>query len=230
MSQQQQQLLRPPPATFESSRRIASLGPIASCLREALDEIHRANHDNQEVSPPSSKIGGVDDASPPSGKRKHSDHGDSDREGARESDSESELSLDGPMSEAIFDAYCKAVASTEFDRGKEDRSGKRKGDADGVREAPAAMLTGEVDCVNRIGGQWRMVVNNAVLKRRTFTRIGNGMPDTQYRSRLSLDWDDNKDAQCGETDEGEVDESEANGSVIYRLPGKIQILAYDDST
>mmetsp|Transcript_11692 Transcript_11692/g.27480 ORF Transcript_11692/g.27480 Transcript_11692/m.27480 type:complete len:220 (-) Transcript_11692:1361-2020(-) len=217
------QLQRPP---LESSRRIASLGPIASCLREALDEIQRVDQDN-EVSPPSSKVEDNSHSLASSSKRKRIDH-DRDHEGARESDSESELSLDGTMSEAIFDAYIKSVASTNFVLGKEERSSKRrKGAADGACEAPPAMLTGEVDCVNRIGGQWRMVVNNAVMKRRTFIRIGNGMSDTQYRTRLSLDWDDSKDAQP--PNEGE-EESEANGSVIYRFPGKIQILAYDDST
>jgi len=201
-------------------------------LREALDEIHREQNQDKEASSVSKNEDNILKSNSSSKrKRSDSDHGDRDRdEGARESDSESGLSLDGTMSEAIFDAYSKSVANTEFVRGKEERSRKRKGAADGACEAPAAMLTGEVDCVNRIGGQWRMVVNNAVLKRRTFMRIGNGMSDTQHRTRLSLDWDDNKDAQLGETNEGEVEESEASGSVIYRFPGKIQILAYDDST
>ncbi|KAL3807813.1 hypothetical protein ACHAXA_004680 [Cyclostephanos tholiformis] len=165
--------------------------------------------------------------------------------------SDPDVSLDDAMSRSILESYRRAVVETRFDRERKtrDRASSRDdddGDADAdatYAVAPAAMLRGEVDHYNRIGGQWRIVVRNAVLKQRSLATVDNGMSGRSCRKRTVLDWDDDYDDD--HDDDANVEDRDkvaslaaSDGDYIGGKPkrdsshvhlGTIQILAYDDT-
>lgn len=148
--------------------------------------------------------------------------------------------LDEATAKSIIEAYGSAVAETKFD----DEGGSARFDdattpgrhhaAESADPAPAALLLGEVDHFNRVGGQWRVAVKNAVLTSRSMIRVGNGMAGRSVRYRRMLDWesggaaDDDKADDRSEKEGGLNDAGKAK--VLHRFDGPIQILAYDDDT
>lgn len=157
----------------------------------------------------------------------------------RESTSNIDVRLDDAMSRSILESYRKSVVETKFDHERKPSSVSRA-DPTSDTAAPAAMLTGEIDHFNRIGGQWRIVVKNAVLKSRSLTTVDNGMPGRSCRKRTVLDWDDDDDdanvegrkksASSAASDKGVNGEKGKNDSSgVHHFLGTIQILAYDDT-
>mmetsp|Transcript_11502 Transcript_11502/g.24559 ORF Transcript_11502/g.24559 Transcript_11502/m.24559 type:complete len:275 (-) Transcript_11502:269-1093(-) len=156
---------------------------------------------------------------------------------ARDSESTSNFRLDGAMCKSILEAYSKSVAETKFDHEK-----KIAGDgappfpnSSGTKTAvpPAAMLKGEIDHFNRVGGQWRIVIKNAVLMERSTTAVGNGKTGRSLRKRTVLDWHDGDDDDACEKGESASDDGDACGdsntaSGVHHFKGTVQILAYDD--
>ena len=170
--------------------------------------------------------------------------------GASVSELEHPNRLDSSMKKSILEAYGKAVAETEFDCGTQksysataatsDKSVSSSADDHTTSiDAPAAMLKGEIDHYNRVGGQWRIVVKNAILKPRMITKVENGMTGRSLRRRTVLDWDDESIDHNGK-DNGRGKKSVVNlasasddcrrASDVHHFRGTIQILAYDDET
>ncbi|KAL3793463.1 hypothetical protein ACHAW5_001638 [Stephanodiscus triporus] len=156
----------------------------------------------------------------------------------QESTSNLNVRLDEAISRSILESYRKAAVETKFDREREPVSASHSDLT--TDAAPAAMLKGEIDHFNRIGGQWRIVVKNAVLKPRSLTTTDNGMSGRSCRKRTVLDWDDNNDdAQVGgckksasldASDKVVFSEKVKNDSSgVHYFLGTIQILAYDDT-
>lgn len=155
--------------------------------------------------------------------------------------------LDDSMSKSILQSYINAVSVSTYDRegSKNDdpilespsfqtgastdsrtfqrlASGEPKCVGETLcRQAPAAMLEGEIDHFNRIGGQWRLVVKNAVIQQRSTKEIENGMTGRSRRKRTVLAWSDTESTTGGFDGREESD-------CVHHLKGEIQILAYDD--
>jgi hypothetical protein len=148
------------------------------------------------------------------------------------------LPLDDSMSKSILQSYINAVALTNF-----DPEGRKTSIDDSVPHlpslktnatvAPAAILQGDIDHFNRIGGQWRIVAKNAVVKQRSTKKVENGMTGRSRRKRTVLAWDDTESITCG-SDCKDACDNDANNTTlsgyVHRLKGSIQILAYDDNT
>jgi hypothetical protein len=153
------------------------------------------------------------------------------------------------MSRSIIESYRKAVIETKFDHVQRLKTippatlSHVNNSMTTVNNvvAPAAMLKGEIYHYNRIGGQWRIVVKNAVLKRRSLTTMDNGMAGRSCRRRTVLDWgddnDDDDDDDPAKDVDGQRQGASLTGSNAKRNDdksdvhlGTIQILAYDDDT
>ncbi len=133
---------------------------------------------------------------------------------------EQNISFDGAMSKSILEVFCKAVVETKFDNETNQSFG-----------APAAMLMGEIDHYNRVGGQWRIVVKNAFIKRRSISQTDNGKTGRSWRKRMVLNWnDDGYDNDCDAARRSirDTDRVPHTSSDVHHFPGTIQILAYDD--
>ena len=164
------------------------------------------------------------------------------------------IRLDNSMTKSILESYNKAVSITKFDNQEKKihplgSSSNTSSQHTSEIIAPAAILKGDIDHYNRIGGQWRIVVKNAVLKPRSLTRIGNGMTGSSYRTRSVLDWDNNDGSEKGSRHkkESELESPSTSGrngtnckksndctaeddDSVHHFRGTIQILAYDDTT
>jgi hypothetical protein len=146
--------------------------------------------------------------------------------------------FDGAMSKSILDVYCKAVVETNFDdeTNQSCTESSHTGTATSIKSdalvAPAAMLMGEIDHYNRVGGQWRIVVKNALIKRRAITQIDNGKTGRSLRKRMVLNWnDDGYDNDCDARHAiRDTDRAPHASSDVHHFPGTIQILAYDDDS
>ena len=158
--------------------------------------------------------------------------------GASEMTSNNNFRLDDAMSKSILESYSKAVAETKFDpERKTSIPTAPAASLSPTNPAPAAMLKGEIDYFNRVGGQWRIVVKNAVLKQRSTTKVDNGKTGRSLRKRTVLDWDDDDNA-CKKSstsasdgnDVGENNGASSDTSDVHHFKGTIQILAYDDDT
>mmetsp|Transcript_3303 Transcript_3303/g.6333 ORF Transcript_3303/g.6333 Transcript_3303/m.6333 type:complete len:343 (+) Transcript_3303:227-1255(+) len=156
---------------------------------------------------------------------------------ARASESRSNVRLDDAMSKSILEAYSKSVVETKFDQEKKIGGGGALPfpTSSGTKTIipPAAMLKGEIDHYNRVGGQWRIVVKNAVLMERSTTTVGNGKTGRSLRKRTVLDWDDGDSDNACEKGESASDDGNACGdsnapSGVHHFKGTVQILAYDD--
>jgi hypothetical protein len=160
------------------------------------------------------------------------------------------IRFDDEMSRSIMESYRVAVVETNFDdhhhrlasspSRNEDEDEDDYIDSTAFAAAPAALLVGEIDHYNRIGGQWRIVVRNAILKRRALTTLDNGMSGRSRRKRTVLDWGDEYD----DDDENERIEGRKTGASSDDVGGKvngdlsknadhflgtIQVLAYNDA-
>jgi hypothetical protein len=255
---------RPPPAEPSISGRIALLGPVGRCLETALEELlaeddQATRDDGGTGSGGTTRVAGSNGRNgtdeSPGGKvdlptAETTADGGRDSDGAvddangnngrsvRESTSNLDVRLDDAMSQSILESYRKAVVETKFVHERKPSSASRV-DPTTDTAAPAAMLMGEIDHFNRIGGQWRIVVKNAVLKRRSLTTVDNGMPGRSCRKRTVLDWDDDdggadvegskRSASSAASDKGVISEKVKNDSSGVHFLGTIQILAYDDT-
>jgi hypothetical protein len=157
------------------------------------------------------------------------------------------IRIDESMSKSILESYSNAVATTKYDQGKKVHPGSSTPSTTTTAEttsAPAAMLQGEIDHYNRVGGQWRIVVKNAVLKPRSMKKIDNCMTGRSLRTRMVLDWDDDDNgssdgapckesvAKAGDDDIGVNNTKKVGPSedgAAHHFKGTIQILAYDDT-
>ena len=168
------------------------------------------------------------------------------------------IRLDNSMVKSILESYSKAVSITKFDQEKKIYPGSTSSDTITSSQhtnprttteiiAPAAILKGDIDHYNRIGGQWRIVVKNAILKPRSLTRIDNGMTGRSFRTRTVLDWDNNDGSEGTRKKESALESSAKSGrncandkettdytaeddDSVHHFRGTIQILAYDDTT
>jgi hypothetical protein len=113
---------------------------------------------------------------------------DTDEEKKTEQESNTVM-IDPEMADNILHSFGRAVAETKWEI------------------APAALLRGRVDHYNRVGGQWRIVVEEAEVRPRVLLDSNR-----KRRDRTSL-W--------------EVSERRL-GKRRLRLNGTLQILAYDD--
>ncbi|KAL7467230.1 hypothetical protein ACHAXS_007480 [Conticribra weissflogii] len=148
--------------------------------------------------------------------------------GRAESNQSKKIRLDESFAQSILDTYCTAFAQSSFENDASKNNHypffTRRSNVTNIKEsssAPAAMLQGEIDHYNRIGGQWRMVVKNAIIRPRTVVESDNGLGGLSKRYRHVLDWRGNKNEQTSTTLFG----LSANDE---KINGKIQILAYDD--
>lgn len=194
----------PPNPTIAS--KIAAIGPIAKCLEVALDELCE---EDQCVT---------------------HDHGGAEAlvaEDERTADKADECkrnAIDETMAKSILQSYTQSVAGTSYDNRKKGSSAKA---TTTVITAPAALLKGEIQHYNRIGGQWRIIVKNATLMPRR-VKVGVGR---NGRKRFMLDWKDDHDFNDeveGET-AGKRRRTE-NGVDPYRIEGTVEVLAYNDDT
>jgi len=240
------------------------MGPVGRCLETALDELlaeddqsaMATRDDGGNDSGGTTRVAGsngrngTDDEStggkldlPLAGGRDCDgavdDANENNGRSVRESTSNLDVRLDDAMSRSILESYRKAVVETKFDHERKPSSAS-SADPTTDTAAPAAMLMGEIDHFNRIGGQWRIVVKNAVLKGRSLTTVDNGMPGRSCRKRTVLDWDDDDDdanvegwkksASLAASDKGVISGKVKNDSSgVHHFLGTIQILAYDDT-
>ncbi|KAL3795325.1 hypothetical protein HJC23_009498 [Cyclotella cryptica] len=150
--------------------------------------------------------------------------------------------MDQAMAASILESYGHFVANTVFDNRKKTQSPSSTKDqlfTSPSLTAPAALLRGEIDHYNRIGGQWRVVVKNAILTSRNMAQVDNGRDGRGQRTRLMLDWD-SKGASASNCLNAETGYDCINAATKKRKPkdredsyhfkGKVQILAYDDDT
>ena len=199
---------RPPSADASIAMRVAVMGPLGKCLETALEEL-LAEDQQDNRNPIVEKITGLRGRNVPCTTREEqsrhhktyelSEHNESNGQLHQERDHD--IAFDEAMSKSILDAYCKAVVETKFDDGTNPSNtvataptplqATTKAIQDDTTRAPAAMLMGEIDHYNRVGGQWRIVVKNACLKRRSMTQIDNGKTGRSLRKRTVLDWNDN---------------------------------------
>jgi hypothetical protein len=242
------------------------MGPVGRCLETALRELldEEAHHSDGGATIGDGITNRIDGS-------KHRD--DVDDEGhwrglppfadasignddGRASTNITEIRFDESMSRSIMESYREAVVRTRLDVTGERAthrasSSRNEGAVDNDRDdsadiaAPAALLMGEIDHYNRIGGQWRIIVRNAVLKRRTLTTLDNGLSGRSRRRRTALDWDDDDDdddkgkiiegrkkrgASSASSDKGNIGETVIrDSSNVDHFLGTIQILAYDDA-
>jgi len=244
---------RPPPADPSIAMRVAMMGPLGKCLETALDELlaedqHDGgghNHGRRDGSGSNHhatlEINGHDDSN---GYVSTNNNGQLHQENENDSESttptrrDHDVTFDAAMKKSILESYCKAVVETKFDDESNPSSAGATKTSTSHTDAPAAMLMGEIDHYNRVGGQWRIVVKNACLKRRSTTHIDNGKTGRSCRKRMVLDWNDDhgddndNDAHRAINDTGGVPEKKLSGnsSDVHHFPGTIQILAYDDDT
>jgi hypothetical protein len=262
---------RPPSADPSIAMRVAVMGPLGKCLETALEELLvEDQQDNRNpIGEKITGLRGrnVPCTTREEQSRHHKTYENSEHNGTngqlhqeRDNDSESsstptrrdhDIAFDEAMSKSILDAYCKAVVETKFDDGTNPSNtvataptplqATTKAIQDDTTRAPAAMLMGEIDHYNRVGGQWRIVVKNACLKRRSMTQIDNGKTGRSLRKRTVLDWNDNigvddddidNDARNAINDTGGMPRKKgsSNSLDVHHFPGTIQILAYDDDT
>ncbi|KAL9188729.1 hypothetical protein ACHAXT_007107 [Thalassiosira profunda] len=235
---------RPPPADPSLAGKIARLGPVGKCLEAALDELLADDRASIGGSRQEGAVGGADNGNQSTDelfatrKRKRgADIGDDERamrdgsvreapheddDGTSASAPGNHLRVDESTSTSILEAYGKAVAETKFDRQRE-KSATPSNDA---AIAPAALLQGEIDHFNRVGGQWRIVVKNAVLKGRSTTKVV-----MRKKRRTVLDWGDACDKDKKRSASSSLDSNGAGiAADVHRFPGTMQILAYDDET
>ena len=148
------------------------------------------------------------------------------------------MKMDETISKSILDSYCKSFAETIFDNNEKgdecySTSMSQNNPANSKKyTAPAAMLRGEIDHYNRIGGQWRIVVKNAVLRSRSLIRIDNGRKGKSKRFRMALNWDG--DCKKDKQNVSSLTKNQNNNEMYnidasdVKIDGTIQILAYDD--
>ena len=208
------------------------MGPVGKCLETALRSCSNNNNDDDDEDESSS---------------------------SSNDNTNNSIKLDKSISRSILESYRKAVVETKFDHHERQLNNTISSatSSHNVNNnstmasvnvvAPAAMIKGEIDHYNRIGGQWRIVVKNAVLKRRSLTTLDNGMIGRSRRRRTVLDWedDDNDNDNDDDDDNGSsakvADDQKQSASVTESNTkrnddksdvslGTIQILAYDDDT
>ncbi len=139
--------------------------------------------------------------------------------------------MDESTAKSILEAYGKAVAETRFDHVGKASPMTECTVGDGLPHPDAEK--GEIDHFNRVGGQWRLVVKNAVLKRRSVKTVDNGKPGRSFRKRNVLDWDDEGDddrARGKGSSASTLDDPRDETSDVHHFKGTVQILAYDDDT
>ena len=105
------------------------------------------------------------------------------------------IEFDADMTSRIMQAFGEAVVDTNWDAKKYD----------GKPKAPAALLRGRLQHYNRVGQNWRIVVEDATLTPRIPLD-----PNRRRRDRTSL-W-----------------EADATKQQAIPVGGKIQLLVYDD--
>ena len=221
------------------------MGPVGKCLETALDELLAEDDNNSSIRSCSNN---------------NNDDDDEDESSSSSNDNtNNSIKLDKSISRSILESYRKAVVETKFDHHERQLNNTISSTTSSHNVnnnstmasvnvvAPAAMIKGEIDHYNRIGGQWRIVVKNAVLKRRSLTTLDNGMIGRSRRRRTVLDWedDDNDNDNDDDDDNGSsakvADDQKQSASVTESNTkrnddksdvslGTIQILAYDDDT
>lgn len=257
---------RPPPADQSVVERIAAIGPIGICLETALDELiaednlicndndidGRSNDIDEEITDvPDDRQNKkrkqpIEDSSDAAATKKPAAEQNEDASCKYASRNNANLiRIDESMSKSILESYSNAVATTKYDQGKKVHPGSSTPATAETTSAPAAMLQGEIDHYNRVGGQWRIVVKNAVLKPRSMKKIDNCMTGRSLRTRMVLDWvDDDNDngssdgapckesvAKAGDDDIGvnNTKKGPSEDGAAHHFKGTIQILAYDDT-
>ena len=218
------------------------MGPVGKCLETALDELLAEEDNNSSI-------------------RSCSNNNDDYDEDESSSSNDNTNKLDKSISRSILESYRKAVVETKFDHHERQLNNTISSTTSSHNVnnnstmasvnvvAPAAMIKGEIDHYNRIGGQWRIVVKNAVLKRRSLTTLDNGMIGRSRRRRTVLDWEDDDNDNDNDNDDDDdngssakvADDQKQSASVTESNTkrnddnadvslGTIQILAYDDDT
>ena len=214
---------RPPsPPDPSIASKIAAIGPIAKCLEEALTELRE--EDRRVTTGKAARD--RDDSS------KTEDDIEESVSAVKQKDS-----LNEELSQSIIKSYADCVATTTYDNRTKKinqshthhstSSTLQSPSSDNNTTAPSALLKGEIEHFNRIGGQWRIIVKNATLiPRRTKVDVGKS-----GRKRLSLDWNTN-DTDCGknEDDSNEKSRKKTKRESEYHFKGKVEVLAYNDDT
>ena len=211
---------RPPsPPNPTISSKIAAIGPIAKCLEVALEELC-----SQEYQCDRSHDYGGAEVTTAYDKCTPDEAGQCKRN-----------AMDEIIAKSILQNYIQSVASTSYDNRKKGDSAYQAlqqtttAGINKVITAPAALLKGEIQHFNRIGGQWRIIVKNATLMPRQ-VKVGVGR---NGRKRVILDWKDDHD--CDE-DDGVEEETAGKrrkaekGAEPYRIEGTVEVLAYNDDT
>ena len=212
----------PPNATITS--KIAAILPVGKCLETALNELreedqcetHAVRLNAADSEPLVSKNNVLNNSKE-----------------TNDSSQKKRNAMDQSLTDAIMQSYAQSVTHTTYDKRKKAQSYSYKRD-DAVNKLhipPAALLKGDIEHYNRIGGQWRIVVKNPVLLPR---RVKVDMGSSTRGKRLMLDWDDDKTTT--NNDLGEDLENRAvpkkrktvENTEAYRFEGTIQVLAYND--
>lgn len=217
------------------------MGPVGKCLETALHKLLAEEVDNSPI-------------------RSCNSNNDDEDEESSSNFTNNSVKLDESISRSILESYRKAVIETKFDHHERrlntissatitlshnvtNNFMKTENNTSIIDVAPAAMLKGEIDHYNRIGGQWRIVVKNAVLKRRSLTMLDNGLVGRSCRRRTVLDWDyDNDNNNNNNVNSAKAVDNQKQTVSLTGLNtkktndksdvslGRIQILAYDDDT
>jgi hypothetical protein len=182
---------RPPsPPDHAIASKIAQIGQIGKCLETALNELLEEDQ--------SGRVAEVEG---------NNSVADSGSNGSKDINNRKRDAMDESLSKSILQSYTDSVVNTSYDhRSKnfESRTSQtltQTASATDPKTAPAALLTGEIQHYNRIGGQWRIIVKNAtLLPRRVKSDAG------LTRKRVMLDWDTAEGSSSG--DEEAPNESE----------------------
>lgn len=222
MSQYAWHPLHPPaPSNSDASSRIALISPIGKCLQDALDELCEQDRSL------------IEDALPNPNESKDASSVECHADKYELKSSVERNAMDLSMTKSILESYAHAVLNTSFDNRSKKQAASTATASSAMSDqsttsttAPAALLRGQIQHYNRIGGQWRIIVTNATLIPR------NVCADAKGRKRWMLDWGDH----CTENEASQYSNVECtkkrrvDGAEEYHFKGSIQVLAYDDDT
>lgn len=191
---------RPPKAQKELVTRLYRISPIASSLERALSGLI-ADDDNDSIENTHRNEIEVD---------KTLQSGDSSH--SEKSHICSAIKIDEHMKSKLLDTYGDAIHEVEWEKPTaipKPTGVDEENVSSGTRQCdpPAALLRGNLKYYNRMGGQWRIVVSGAEIRKRANLPLNKKTKEINGLWKTSVDTD----------------------SPSISLDGEIVIFAYDDA-
>jgi len=248
----------PPKAEASLVSQIAKLSTLAKSLDDAMSDLIKENNNDDENTITKDeryddKIDDDDDQHL-NNNSKQQDSNVSDIGSLSSGDERSNVEIDDTdncdlkdISSSLFndqfkktvlqkfgDAQATITTSQQHDSLANHDEYMQSSNSNGIKEAPAALLHGNLKYYNRINGQWRIVVGNAVLRPRVNIDYGK---KNKKRNCTSL-WDQSKQTSQHEGlrfKRGRIDGDQIqkdfpldDDGAIPLNNGDLVILAYDD--